>query len=108
MLCHPLCRSDLIIPRETAGAIGGELNVVRWISIDEIISTHVEPFQIAISEFPVAKDSAVGMERGHIIYCRVFSKRDIELAAAIEPAQAVVASAIQVIKKLRGFRRLRT
>ena len=94
MLSQELGCPDLIIPGKTAGAISCELNIVGWISIDEIVSLNRQLFQIETGEVPASKHFLVGCEVHSVVHRFVLTERNVELAAAIEATEAVKASAI--------------
>jgi hypothetical protein len=52
---------------------------------------------------PVAEDAAVAAEIALIVDAFVSTKWDVELAARIEAAQAVVTGAVQVVEERRRF-----
>ena len=98
-----LRRALLIFPGETAGAIGCELHVVRWICIDEVIFFERQGFEIAASELPARKEFLVLVEIRHVVDLLVGPEGHIEFAALIESAKSIEASAIQKVKELGSW-----
>ena len=56
---QPLGRPDLVLPRESALGIAGELYIVGRIGIDEIAAARAERLEIAVRELPVVEGVSV-------------------------------------------------
>jgi hypothetical protein len=50
---------QLIIPAKSSGAVGGEFNVVRWISINKIPGRYLQFIQIATGKRPVLEEQRI-------------------------------------------------
>jgi len=105
MLRQQLSRPNLIVPRKSTGTVGRELNIVWRIGIDEIVRLDREPSEILVRKSPPPKQVLVDVKVSCVINLFVLAERHVELAVAIEAAQTVETSAVQVIKELRRFLR---
>jgi hypothetical protein len=66
-----------------------------------------DSFKVPGRELTVAENAAVAAEIAPIVDVFVSTKWDVELAARIEAAQAVVTGAVQVIEEAPPLRRTR-
>jgi|SRR5260370_12518070 len=105
MLRQQLGCAHLIVPRESTGAVGRELNIVWRIGIDEIVRLDRKPSEIFVRKFPAPKHLPVDVKVSYVIDLLVLAERHVEFAVAIEAAQTVETSAVQKIKELRRFLR---
>src|SRR3984893_9292770 len=100
---QPLRRTHLIVPADPARAIRRKLDVIRWVSRDEILRLTFKRFDITIGEIPLPKNSPKVSKVCRISNCFVRAERHIEFSASIKPAKTIKASAIQIIEELRCF-----
>src|SRR5439155_12338590 len=96
---QPLGSPDLIVPGEGFLGILCELHVIRRVGINEILRSQWRHFEIPFHELPVRENLPVRGEVAEIVDALVLAERDIELAAAVEPAEAVESGAVEVIKQ---------
>ena len=61
---EPFRGSDLIVPREAALCVGGELDVVGRVGIHEVSAGEPEGLEIGVDEFPVPEGFLV---RGEVV-----------------------------------------
>ena len=76
----------MIVPRKSSSTVARKLDVIRWVGIDEVITLDRQTFQIAITERPADEQITNGAKIRHVVDRFVFAKRNIEFAAAVEPA----------------------
>src|SRR5712692_3637102 len=107
MLSQQLSRAHLIVPGKSTGAVGRELDIIRWISIDEIFRLDGKLREILVSKFPAPKQTAIGVKVFGVVDLLVLTERYVEFSIAIEATETIETSAVQKIKKLRRFRRPR-
>jgi len=100
---QPLRRANLIVPAKSSGAVGCEFDVVRGISIDEVLSLDSERANITIRKCPILKEELEPRETSCVPNRLMRTKRHIEFAALVETAKSVEAGAIQIIEELRRF-----
>lgn len=99
-------RAHLIVPAKTSGAVGGELDVVWRISVDEILRRDLERLEIHARKDPALQN---GLELGKVPRVSdrfMLAEWHVEFAALIKTAEPIKAGPVQVVKKLRGFRTL--
>src|SRR5271170_944439 len=89
----------LIVPAKILLRVAGELNVVGRIGIDEVVLLEFNRIEVAALEVPSRERRHVFREVGYVIDLPVTAKRHVEFTTAIEPAQSVVAGAIQIVEK---------
>lgn len=104
MRCKPLCRSHLIFPNEATRAVSREFDIVGRICIDKIVRLKLQQTDISTGESPILYGHLQHRKIVQVVDRLVTAEGRVECAAVIEAAKAVEASAIQIIKKLRGFR----
>jgi len=107
MLRQQLGRSHLIVPIKAAGAVGGELDVVRRIGVDECVRFDLQCIEIATGKKPVLQNPRVVREVFRVGYRSVSAERDIKLTTTIEATETIEAGAIEIVEELRRLRRLR-
>src|SRR5262249_24099688 len=78
-----------------------ELDIVRRVGVDEVVGFERNRGEVSRSKFPCGERLSIGVEVVRISDPVVPSERDVEIAAAVEAAQAGVRRAIQVVEKSR-------
>ena len=107
MRCQPLRGAHLIVPAKPSRAVGGELDVIGWICVDEILRLDRQFIEIAAGKRPILQQ---GLEPGKVpsISNRlVLAKWHVEFSALIEAAESVEASPVEIVEELRRLRALR-
>jgi len=107
MLRQQLGRPNLIVPGKSTGAVGRELNVVWRIGVNEIFRLDWKLREVFVRELPPTKRIPVGVKIFRVVDSLVLTERHVEFAVAIEAAQTVETSAVQIIKELRCLLRAR-
>ncbi len=101
MRCQPLRGAHLIVPAKPSRAVGCELDVIGRISVDEILRTNRQRFNIAIGKSPVFKNRLELRKVVGVSDRLVTPKWHIEFAALIEAAESVEASPVEIVEELR-------
>lgn len=94
---------DLIVPGKATGTVGRELDIVRRVGINKIVRLDRKFREILVREFPAPKQFFVSVKVSCVIDLLILAEWHVEFAAAIEAAQTVETSTVQIIKKLRRF-----
>src|SRR5215213_7985498 len=103
MFSQPLRSAPLIVHRKPAGAVSRELDVIRRVGVNEILSFDLHLLDIDVREFPLLERLRVLREVRGVIDRFVSSERNIKFAALIEAAKSVEARPIQIIEQFRRF-----
>ena len=99
MPCQPLGEAHLIVPPEAILSVLGELDIVGRVGVDEVVRLERDPVEIETRELPVSKDGAVGREVGRVVDLGVLAEGNVELALPVEAAEAVIASAVEIVEE---------
>src|SRR5689334_8003125 len=103
MLRKPMRQAFLILPREALPGVLRELYVVWRIGIDKVVRLELDGLEIAASKIPVGQEGLVFREIVLVPDIGIAAVGNVEFALAVEPAKAVIASAIQIVEKRGRF-----
>src|SRR6266702_1078697 len=98
MLRKPFRCLYLVLPSECLFAILREFHIKRRIGVNEIVWFQFQRCEIEGCEPPTGEEHRIITEILHVINRLIPAKGHVELASAIEPAQAIERSAVQVIE----------
>lgn len=94
MLRQPCCRSNLLVPAKATLRIVSEFDIVGWVGINKIVRLKLDMIERCVRKLPICQDGFVRGKASLVIDRRVFAERHVELAAAIESAESVVAGPV--------------
>src|ERR1700730_5623154 len=99
----PLGRSYLVFPTEALFGVAREFDIVWRIRVNEIVWLKCDRFKIRVHKIPIRTALTIGSEVSRVRDAGVPTEGHVETAFAIDPAETVVASPIEVIEKRCRF-----
>lgn len=104
MMGQPLRQTHLIVPTESVLRVLGEFHIIRRVSINQVSRIQCEAPEILRGELPAFENPPVLGELSPVVNSGVAAKGYIEEALLIEPAQTVIAGAVEVVEEAGRFR----
>jgi hypothetical protein len=75
--------ANLLVPSAARGRILGEVDLIRWVGINEVVRFDSNLFEIEIGEIPGRKNVLVGRTVACICDLGIAAEGNVELAAAV-------------------------